>query len=46
MIIAVNIHIFIVVPPILSKLKKIVHKQNYSVTDHLKGVLKLTWLVG
>jgi len=47
MIIAVNIDIFIVVPPVLSKFKKkIVHKQNSSVTDHLNGVSKRMWLVG
>jgi len=43
MIIAVSINIFIVVPPVLSNLKKkIVHKQNNSVIDHLNGVSKHT----
>ena len=46
MIIAVSINIFIVVPPVLSNLKKkIVHKQNNSVIDHLNGVSKHTWLI-
>ena len=47
MIIAVNINTFLVVPPVLSKFKKkIVHKQNNSVTDHLNGISKRMWLVG